>query len=122
MLRYVLKRFLLLLPTLWIICSLVFLLSKAIPGTCLDWQLGETSQTLRGLGTNNAAAAAEPIIPLFYFSLRSRAEPDTLYRVQPEANRLFLKNLVLTYGDWPVIAAFIARLRPYRKISPRCRR
>ncbi len=118
MLRYVLKRLLLLLPTLWIICSLVFLLSKAVPGTCLDWQLGEVGQTLRGLGTNNGTTAAEPILPLFYFSLRSGAEPDTLYRVQPESNRLFLKNLVLTYGNWPAIAAFYHTLTALQKELP----
>ncbi len=109
MVQYVLKRLLWLIPTLWLICSLVFFLSKAVPGTCLDWQRGEFGQSMSRAPVNNSRAV-RPIRPLFYFSVRSAAEPDTLYRVQPEAHQAFLKNLVLTSGNWPAVSAFYQTL------------
>ncbi|QMU30642.1 ABC transporter permease [Adhaeribacter radiodurans] len=115
MLRYVLKRLLLVLPTLWIICSLVFILSKVVPGTCQDWQQGEIGQTLDQVESPGRTNNPEPIVPLFYFSIRSQAEPDTLYRVQPETHRLFLKSLILTYGNWPAIATFYHTLAALEK-------
>ncbi|PSR54860.1 hypothetical protein AHMF7605_15790 [Adhaeribacter arboris] len=115
MLRYVLKRLLLVLPTLWIICSLVFLLSKTVSGTCQDWQQGEIGQTFSRLEPARSSNNLEPIVPLFYFSLRSSAEPDTLFRVQPESHRLFLKSFVLTSGNWAAIAAFYQALTTLQK-------
>ncbi|RDC65378.1 ABC transporter permease [Adhaeribacter pallidiroseus] len=109
MVQYALKRLLWLIPTLWLICSLVFFLSKAVPGTCLDWQRGEFGQSMsRGLVNNSRTI--QPIKPLFYFSVRSKAEPDTLYRMQPVTHRAFLKRLALLNANWPSVAAFYQTL------------
>ena len=118
MLGYVLKRLLLLLPTLWIICSLVFFLSKIVPGTCLDVALERTSQSLANPGKVDLPVDQEPIVPLFYFSVRSRAEPDSLYRLRPELHQTFLRNLTLQSGNWPEVAAFYSTLNTLNNSQP----
>ena len=113
MLAYVLKQLLLLLPTVWLLCSLVFFLSKILPGTFANRQKANTEEALITIGGSNTSISKTPpevTQPLFYISLRSAAEPDTLYRVQPAAHQVFLKALVLAYGNWPAIAHFYQQL------------
>ncbi len=110
MVQYVLKRLLWLLPTLWFICSLVFFLSKAVPGTCLDWQRGEFGQSISGAPVNSSRRTIQPLVPLFYFSVRSGAEPDTLYRINPETHQFFFKRLALSSGNGPAVSAFYQTL------------
>lgn len=105
MFRYVLKRLMLLLPTLWIICSLVFILSRIVPGTCLDVELERTSQSFSS-GPKSIIPESQTLPPLFYFSVHSWAEPDSLYQFRPELHQTFLRNLILESGNWPAVAGF----------------
>lgn len=119
MLGYVLKRLLWLLPTVWLICSIVFLLSQLVPGTFADRQraLADEERLITGTATANpfGQRPATPVEPLFYFSWRTSAEPDTLYRLQPAAHQAFLQNLLFTYGNWPAIAGFYHALIALQK-------
>lgn len=119
MLGYVLKRLLGILPTVWLICSIVFLLSQLVPGTFADRQraLADQERLVTGIGSTSrfGRPLAPPAKSLFYFSWRTSAEPDTLHRLQPAAHRAFLKNLIFTYGDWPAIAGFYHALVALQK-------
>jgi len=117
MLQYLLKRIVLAIPALWLIATLIFLLSRLIPGAY-------GSQILEGDGAfyKGDAASRENTyrqflrktgqdLPLFYFSLSPQPEPDTLHLVYPERERHFLKRLCWQYGNWPLVAAFYKSLQ-----------
>jgi peptide/nickel transport system permease protein len=76
MIRFLLRRLLLLLPTVWFIMSVVFLLSRVIPGTFQDRWV-EAGQSMIGGPAPAQQAIGGPgeedrDKPLFYFSLHSR--------------------------------------------------
>ncbi|KAA9325034.1 ABC transporter permease [Adhaeribacter soli] len=114
MLKFAAKRLLMLLPAIWLLGSAVFLLSRSVPGSAAEMQAEETAQN----AISNAKAEARKRVqaqmlqrtgqdlPLFYFRIGSAAEPDTLYKIFPVTEQQTLKELVLTYGNWPEIAAY----------------
>lgn len=73
---FLLRRLLLLLPAVWLIGSLVFLLSRTIPGT---FQERWTEATQSAIGGPASAAPARPLpeedrhLPLFYWGLPSHS-------------------------------------------------
>ncbi len=104
---HILKRLALGIPSLLIITSIVFLLSKAMPGNSGTYLLEYEG----GAGLLNDDKTRENIYrgylqrtgqdkPLFYFSLSSRAESNALNIVIPDERRHFLKQLCFEYGDW----------------------
>lgn len=111
MLRYLLKRILLFLPTLLFISLLTFGLSKVAPGdpvesvnktaendgTYLKDRERVYSETARLLGLDK---------PVFYFSLSAVAYPDTLYRILSKDRRKAMRHLIAQYGNWTQIAAY----------------
>lgn len=81
MLAFLLRRLLLLLPTLWLIGSVVFLLSRTIPGTFQDRWAEAAQSAIGGPGTAAPAKLAtgqEQDLPLFYWSLQSRTDQPLL--------------------------------------------
>lgn len=117
MLLYLLKRLLLILPTVWLISSLVFLLSRIIPGTHADVAAEAMETTLGGPGrkvnqnlylTQLRQQGLDK--PLFYFALTTQAQPDTLYRVFPLQHQNLLQTLLHRYGNWPLVAAYYRSL------------
>ena len=124
MLKYMLWRLLLILPAVWLISSVVFLVSRLIPGTYAD----NYAEMQEGLGNNagkamtrsahlKALAATGHDKPLFYFSVRPQAQPDTLQRVFPVQHQKFLQTLISTYGNWPLISAYYKKLLALQKES-----
>jgi peptide/nickel transport system permease protein len=117
MLVYLLKRLLLILPTVWLISSLVFLFSRILPGTHAD-VAAEAQESTMGSGAKKitrtiylAQLQQQGLDkPLFYFSVTDQAQPDTLYRVFPVQHQPLLQNLVNKYGNWPAIAAYYTTL------------
>lgn len=79
MLRFLLRRLLLLLPTVWIIMSVVFLLSRLIPGTFRDrWAEAEQAM-IGGPGQHLSSYDRGPEEedrekPLFYFALHAQPQ------------------------------------------------
>jgi peptide/nickel transport system permease protein len=101
------------IPTLWFITSVVFVLSKLIPG---DTFFAE--ETNSGANPNKEKEAYRQYlqrtgqdIPLFYFSLHSLAEPDTLYRLYVTQEYSFAKHMIWQYGNWPAIAGYMDKLQ-----------
>ncbi|GAB3199580.1 peptide/nickel transport system permease protein [Pontibacter aydingkolensis] len=107
MLQYIFKRFLLSLPALWLLVTLVFLLSRLLTGTPGEEQI---LQDGGGFYSKGSTASREKAyisylertgqnLPLFYFTIKATPEPDTLHLVHPEAHRTFLKQLHWQYGN-----------------------
>lgn len=108
MLRYVLRRILLAVPTLLVISMAVFGLSKCAP---YDSSLGLGEVVLGNMQQQAADALlrAEALgadKPTFYFTLTTAAFPDTLHRVFPYSRRERMKRLCAQTGDWPLLSRF----------------
>jgi peptide/nickel transport system permease protein len=75
MVWFLLRRLLLLMPTVWFILSVVFLLSRIIPGTFEDRQAEAAQAQIAGPGQQPYGSGLQPAArdkPLFYFRLHSR--------------------------------------------------
>lgn len=119
--KYLLNRILWIVPTVWFTVSAVFILIKLIPSQAPflleeDASISIASrddiyrQYLERTGQN---------LPLFYFSIRSGAEPDSLYTIQPYKEQQFLKRMLLEYGNWPLIVEFYTHFQNLKHLSSR---
>lgn len=113
MLRYVLRRILLAVPTLLVISMAVFGLSKCAP---YDKALESEEGSFGDLRQQEAAIRrkAERLgldKPAFYFTLTTAAFPDTLHRIFPASRREFLKKLCAQTGNWPAVASYESALQ-----------
>ncbi|MDX1943318.1 MAG: ABC transporter permease subunit [Saprospiraceae bacterium] len=104
MLRYVLKRILIFIPTLVIISLVSFGLSKLAPGDPID-RNDDSRLDIRDreLVYHETAHFWGLDKPAFYFSFSSQAYPDTLYKIVLKERRKTLQNLVAQYGNWSEI-------------------
>jgi peptide/nickel transport system permease protein len=114
MLKYILRRILFFIPTLIAISLLAFIISVNAPGDPVS-RLVETSQSNSELSVKSTSQKEQKKywtqklgldLPLFYFSIHSLAEPDTLYKVFDTGERDALKRLIDMYGDWNEISAY----------------
>ncbi|PHN07164.1 ABC transporter permease [Flavilitoribacter nigricans] len=125
MLRYLIKRLFLFLPTLLVISLLAFGLSRCTPGDPIQCYLPDNidgqfamspaqyeraySREAKKLGWDK---------PAFYFRLGPAAYPDTLYRILIRGQRKNLENLIAQYGNWPQIQAYSRQLiKTHQEIS-----
>ena len=114
----ILKRLALGIPTLILISSIVFFLSKLMPGSTGAYLLEDNMQ----IGMQQTSPEARERVyreylsrtgqdkPLFYFSISSLSEPDTLYKIFPESKKSFLQRLCLNFGNWPFIVDYYRAL------------
>ncbi|MEM9258789.1 MAG: ABC transporter permease [Bacteroidota bacterium] len=58
-----------------------------------------------------AAASLGQDKPVFYFSIRNGALPDTLHRVARPRHRAMLRALTLEFGNWPAVQNFYLELQ-----------
>lgn len=114
MLKYILRRILFFIPTLIAISLLAFIISVNAPGDPVA-RLVETSQSGTELSVKSTSQKEQKKywiqklglnLPLFYFSIHSLAEPDTLYKVFDAGERDALKRLIDKYGDWNEISTY----------------
>lgn len=119
MFYYLLKRLLLLVPTLWVISTVVFILSKLIPGDVAaafvdrseDTATSSVSSQTRQRAYNQLKRKRGEHLPLFYIHLQTAAEPDTSYELLPSYEREFLKKMTFSYGTWAEIVAYYNSLK-----------
>lgn len=114
MLKYILKRILFFIPTLIAISLLAFIISVNAPGDPVT-RLVETSQSGSELSMKSANQKEQKKLwthklgldlPLFYFTIHSLAEPDTLYKIYDINERKALKQFINEYGDWNEISIY----------------
>ncbi|MDB5227273.1 MAG: hypothetical protein JWN78_1466 [Bacteroidota bacterium] len=120
MLKYVLKRIAIFIPTLFVISLITFYLSVNVPGDPVEQMLNNNSD----LGSSANAQASERAyvdkraqlgldLPLFYFSLGNAAEPKNLYEVPKKFHRQNLERLIDKYGDWTEIRKYYQSLKDF---------
>lgn len=116
MFRYVLKRILIFIPTLFVISLLTFVLSVNVPGDPVEQMLGGGANAAE-MGQSSSRLASEKAyiekrkelglnLPVFYFSLSSLAKPDTLYKVYKKSHKENLEDLIQMYGNWSEIETY----------------
>lgn len=119
---YILKRVLYFIPTFFIIAFLTFLLSAMAPGDPVELKLSAGMQGSEGSGQASDKLAGEDAyrqlneklgrnLPQFYFTITSKAYPDTLYRVLRKYERENLDRLIDMYADWPQVDAYFKSIR-----------
>ena len=113
--RYILKRILIFLPTLFAISLVIFLLDKYMPG----------DSVLRGL--QNEDLITERIYlerweafnlnyPTFYFSFTSKATPDTLHLIPHKNQRNTLETLTQQSGNWETTQHYFQMIQSMEKV------
>ncbi len=119
MLRYIFKRVLIFVPTLFVISLLTFLISVNAPGDPLEQILNKNSQ---GEGQMQDKLSSEKAyrearhtygfdLPLFYFDICNSSYPDTLYKIQEENHRKTLERLSWQYGNWKLVSDYYLKIR-----------
>ncbi|MFD2512521.1 ABC transporter permease [Pontibacter locisalis] len=119
MLPFLLKRLLLALPALWLLATVIFVLSRLLPGPSGAEQILQENGGYYNKGSVESRQEAYRSylkrtgqdLPLFYFSLKAGTQPDTLDLVFPESDRLLLQRLSWHYGNWPLVAAYFKSLK-----------
>lgn len=118
MLKYILKRVLIFIPTLFMISLIAFVISLNAPGDPVDVyvtaaQGGEGASSLNA----NLIKAKDSLrhkwgldLPVFYLTMTSAATPDTLYRIHDPSQRESLERLIDLYGNWQEISVYFNTL------------
>ena len=105
MTQYILKRVLILIPTLIFVSIATFILIRVSPGDPVETSFSDES----GRTVINAIPQSTYIkkrrelgldLPYFYFSMGNSAVADTLQKVAYPHHRNFLKKTATYYGSW----------------------
>lgn len=107
MIRYVLKKILWIIPTLFTVTGIGFVLLENAPGDPLT-QLISSSQSSGGVKTTEDIESQKTFwrqklgldLPLFYFSIIRLSEPDTLYKVYDEQKLQKIKTEINQTGGF----------------------
>jgi peptide/nickel transport system permease protein len=123
MLKYIFRRILIFIPTLFIISLLAFVISVNAPGDPVEalFSGGEGGGSNAG-GVNERVEREKAALrhrlgldlPLFYFTIGSLASPDTLYKVHDQSESASLSRLISRYGNWPEISAWSKSVKQLR--------
>jgi hypothetical protein len=121
MLRYILKRIFIFIPTLIIITLMGFVISINAPGDPVE-RMVSSAQSGGELGTQSLSQEKDKIfwrkklgldLPVFYFSLTSLSRPDTLYRIYDHNEKEALDRMIGRYGNWEQIQHYANGLRAF---------
>jgi peptide/nickel transport system permease protein len=124
MLKYIFRRILIFIPTLFIISLLGFIISVNAPGDPVDALFaGAGGEDGSITGSNERVAREKDILrkqlgldlPIFYFNLSSLAEPDTFHRINDKSERESLQRLLSVYSNWKQISNWRQQLCDLRK-------
>ena len=123
MLKYILRRILIFIPTLIAITLLGFVIMVSAPGDPVERMVvaaqsgGEiSSQTANQTEQKKFWSKKLGLdLPIFYFSLNTLAQCDTLYRIYDKNERESLSRLTNEFGAWPEISAYYAALDELNK-------
>lgn len=111
--KYLIKRIILFLPSLWIVTLLGFYLSKLAPGDPVALALGEADQD-RIINENSYIQKRKELgldKPLFYFSLAAFSESDTLYKIHRPQWRELASYLTFYTGNWNWVHEYLQKIQ-----------
>ena len=114
MIKYILKRIVVFIPTLIMISLLAFVISINAPGDPVE----RLSKSANKEGTANEQSSStkkvkEEIrarlgldLPVFYVSLSTWSDCDTLYKIADKAQQENLLKLSRQYGNWNAVSNY----------------
>ncbi len=117
MLRYVVRRILLIVPTVFVILIFTFWLQSLAPGDQIVAQLsieGESSQVGRADYLDSYRRLQEKRgldLPSFYFGVRPSYFPDTLYKIIPKQKKVLLTSMLRQTKEWENVSQFDRSLK-----------
>lgn len=123
MLTYVLRRILVFIPTLIAITLLGFVIMVSAPGDPVE-RMVVAAQSGGEISSQTANQTEQKKfwnkklgldLPIFYISLNTLAQCDTLYRIYDKNERESLSRLTSEFGNWPQISAYYASLDALNK-------
>ncbi len=111
MLKYIIKRVLIFIPTLFIITLLGFVISFNAPGDPVDKMLSAAGSDDASNSKISTRIEQKKFwrkklgldLPVFYFSLSSLSYPDSLYKIDDKNEKEALSRLIDKYGNWQYI-------------------
>lgn len=108
MLKYIIRRLLLLIPTLLVISLVSFLLIAfaPYPPGLVD---PDNPQALYDLERYNLH------LPIFYARVGSYAEPDTLHHIRSQRQRQTLRRILSKNGNWPALDQYHHALNAFSR-------
>ncbi len=120
MLKYIVKRIFIFIPTLIAISLITFIIGINAPGdpveTILTKQQGE-GQSVKGLVDESAYLSLRHKLgldlPLFYLSITNATASDTLYHIAKTDVRENLKHIAFIYGNWPDVAKYYTSIKQF---------
>jgi peptide/nickel transport system permease protein len=120
MMKYILQRLLLFIPTLFVVSLLAFYISVKSPGDPVEILTGSGGQQ-GGASNQSVSEAMKDSVrarlgldkPLFYFSLTTQSACDTLYRIPSKKHRASLEKLSHRYGNWTAVSAWYHSLQDF---------
>lgn len=113
MIKYILKRILLFVPTFFMVTLLAFFISRNAPGDPVEIlsgaatpQGGTTQQSVTQATKDEIRKKYKLDRPIFYFSIGTQADCDTLYKITNKRRRKAFGALSRHYGNWVPVAEF----------------
>src|SRR6187399_2922266 len=111
--KYIIRRILIFIPTLFIITLFAFIISVNAPGDPVD-RMMSSPQTGDQFASNVNSKELQLYwrkklgldLPLFYFSVHTLASPGTLYKIYDRSEKEALERLIDSYGNWNEISEY----------------
>jgi peptide/nickel transport system permease protein len=125
MLKYIVKRIFIFIPTLFAISLIAFVISINAPGDPIDSLFTGGQGNGDNVGVQNAEMVKQKNalrhhlgldLPVFYFTLSNIATPDTLYKVYDKNRYASLDRLINIYGNWEQISKWYTSLESMRDV------
>jgi peptide/nickel transport system permease protein len=116
---YILKRLLWFIPTLFLVTLLGFVLLVNAPGDPLDLLVNPLSS--KSSGNNNPEIQKQYWrkqlgldLPVFYFSVTTLSEPDTLYKIYDKQKLKAYKQFLLQTGNKETLGRYFSTVNQYQ--------
>ncbi|MGK0387976.1 MAG: peptide/nickel transport system permease protein [Maribacter sp.] len=120
MFRYIIKRILIFIPTLFAISLVIYMLSVFAPGdpivNMLSQQQGDGNQSDKIAGEEEYEKMRRKFnfhLPTFYFNLATQADSDTLHKIKKKGEQELLARLTSEYGDWDNVSNYYHTIKKY---------
>jgi len=104
------------MPTLFVVSLMFFALQQCVKGNILL----ETGEGTELMSVENRASALRQQAqrtgvdqPVFYCSITTAAQPDTLYKIFPKTTRHRLACLTAATGNWPAVEQYEQYLQQF---------
>ncbi len=118
MLKYIAKRVLIFIPTLVAISLLAFIINVSAPADPVEKLANSADKEGAANQQSNASKKIKQDLrkklgldlPIFYFSIGTASDCDTLYKVADKDHLACLNELTHYYGNWEDVSAYFHQL------------